>query len=125
MAFNFLVVDDSETARAVVVKILRLSGVAVGEVHEASNGVEALQLLEVEPIDALLTDINMPEMNGAELIATMQQDERLAAIPVLVISTEGSQTRVEHLLQEGVRAYLRKPFPPEKLREALEGLLPQ
>lgn len=123
MAFDFLVVDDSDTARAVVGKILRLSGLDIGRVLEAANGVEALQLLATERVDALLTDINMPEMNGVELIEKMRQDERYAAVPVLVISTEGSQTRVEHLLQEGVRVYLRKPFPPEKLREALEGLL--
>lgn len=117
MALSILVVDDSATVRAVVRKTLELAGVPVSELHEAGNGKEALELLGEHWIDLVFADINMPVMNGVEMIERMREDGLLESVPVIILSTEGSRTRMEELKAKGVRAYLRKPFAPEMLRE--------
>jgi len=123
MSINILIVDDSTTVRAVIEKTLRLSGVEIGNILHASNGKEALELLRNNWVDLVLTDINMPVMNGVELINEMSQDELLKTIPIAIVSTEGSQTRVEELKSKGVKAYLRKPFTPEALKKLVIDLL--
>ena len=123
MAVNLLLVDDSATVRSIIAKTMRMAGIDIGELHEASNGKEALGVLKDHWIDLVLTDINMPEMNGVEFIERMSQDDLLKSIPVVVVSTEGSATRVEELISKGVRAYVRKPFTPEKLREVVDTVL--
>lgn len=123
MSINILIVDDSTTVRAVIEKTLRLSGVEIGSILHACNGKEALELLRTNWVDLMLTDINMPIMNGVELINEMSQDELLKTIPIAIVSTEGSQTRVEELKSKGVKAYLRKPFTPESLKKLVIDLL--
>lgn len=123
MALNILVVDDSETVRAIILKTLKMSGIALNTPLEASNGSEALALLKEQWVDLVLTDINMPEMGGVELIERMKDDEILKAIPVVVVSTEGSATRIEELKAKGVKAYIRKPFTPEQIREVVDEVL--
>jgi two-component system chemotaxis response regulator CheY len=123
MAVNLLLVDDSATVRSIIAKTMRMAGVDVGELYEASNGKEALNVLKDHWIDLILTDINMPEMDGIEFIERLRQDDLLKSIPVVVVSTEGSATRVEELISKGVRAYVRKPFTPEKLREVVDNVL--
>ena len=90
MAFNLLVVDDSSSMRAVVKKIVKASGFNVGECWDASDGKEALEVLTDNWVDVVLTDINMPNMNGMELVATMKKDEMLQSIPVVVAAVEGN-----------------------------------
>ena len=123
MSINVLVVDDSETVRAVIEKSMRMAGVPLKELYTAENGQQALELLQNNWIDLVLTDINMPVMSGVELIERMSEDEALKGIPVIVVSTEGSATRIEALKAKGVRAYLRKPFTPEKFRVVFDELL--
>jgi two-component system chemotaxis response regulator CheY len=123
MAVNLLLVDDSATVRSIIAKTMRMAGVDIGELYEASNGKEALNVLKDHWIDLILTDINMPEMDGVEFIERLKQDDLLKSIPVVVVSTEGSATRVEELIRKGVRAYVRKPFTPEKLREVVDNVL--
>ncbi len=123
MALNILVVDDSETVRSIILKTLTLSGLELNHPLQASNGKEALALLRDNWVDLVLTDINMPDMGGVELIEHMKKDEVLKTIPVVVVSTEGSATRIEELKEKGVRAYIRKPFTPEKIREVLDDVL--
>lgn len=123
MALNILVVDDSETVRSIILKTLTLSGLELNDPLQASNGKEALSLLRDNWVDLVLTDINMPDMGGVELIEHMKKDEVLKTIPVVVVSTEGSATRIEELKEKGVRAYIRKPFTPEKIREVLDDVL--
>ncbi|MCL4693940.1 MAG: response regulator [Candidatus Hydrogenedentes bacterium] len=123
MALNILVVDDSETVRSIILKTLTLSGLELNDPLQASNGKEALALLRDNWVDLVLTDINMPDMGGVELIEHMKKDEVLKTIPVVVVSTEGSATRIEELKEKGVRAYIRKPFTPEKIREVLDEVL--
>ncbi len=123
MAYNILIVDDSETVRAVIVKTLGLTGLDLGEIHQAANGEEALAMLREQWIDLVFSDINMPVMTGIEMIEKMRTDDMLKNTPVVVISTEGSKTRIEELINQGVRAYLRKPFTPEDLKEAIDSIL--
>lgn len=123
MALNILVVDDSATVRAVIAKTLEVAGINVGELHQAANGREALKVLGESWVDLVFSDINMPVMNGIEMIEKMSEDGLLKTVPVVIVSTEGSQTRIDHLKDKGVRAYIRKPFAPELLRGVVDDIL--
>ncbi|MEN6624721.1 MAG: response regulator [Candidatus Sumerlaeia bacterium] len=123
MAFNFLIVDDSETVRAVIAKTLQVAGLPIHELYQAANGKEALAVLEDNWVDLIFTDINMPVMGGIELIEKLCEDGMLKTIPVVIVSTEGSQTRIEQLKTKGVIAYIRKPFQPELIRKVVDDIL--
>lgn len=123
MPYNILIVDDSETVRAVLARTLEMAGVSVNTLYQAANGQEALVIMKENWIDLVFSDINMPEMGGVELIERMQQDDLLGTVPVVVISTEGSKTRIDSLFEKGVRAYIRKPFTPEKVKSVVDELL--
>ncbi|HPU98020.1 MAG TPA: response regulator, partial [Candidatus Hydrogenedentes bacterium] len=118
-----LVVDDSATVRAVIRKTLELSGIELGEFLEAANGKEGLETLRKSWVDLVFCDINMPVMNGEEMIRAMREDEELRSIPVVVVSTEASSTRIESLHRLGVQDYIKKPFTPEMLRNVVKTLL--
>ena len=122
MSLNILVVDDSVTVRAVIAKTLEVAGVAVNALYQAANGREALDILAEQWVDLIFSDINMPVMGGVEMIEKMNADETLRAIPVIVVSTEGSATRIEQLKSKGVRAYIRKPFTPEMVRQVVDDI---
>jgi two-component system chemotaxis response regulator CheY len=100
-----------------------MAGVAVSTLHQASNGEEALEVMKNNWIDLVFSDINMPVMGGVEMIERMQESDLLGTVPVVVVSTEGSKTRIDDLLSKGVRAYIRKPFTPEKVKAVVEELL--
>jgi two-component system chemotaxis response regulator CheY len=123
MSFNVLVVDDSATVRAVMEKTLKIAAVPVDEFHEASNGKEALAILADHWIDFIFADINMPVMNGIEMVEEMSRDGLLKTIPVVIVSTEGSTTRIEQLMDKGVSAYIRKPFTPEIIRNVVNEIM--
>lgn len=123
MAYNILIVDDSSIVRAVIIKTLNLAGVAVDGLYQASNGEEALQQMREHWVDLVFSDINMPVMSGVEMFNHMQADENLKNIPVVIVSTEGSKTRIDELTGLGIRAYIRKPFTPEALRDVVDGIL--
>lgn len=118
MAFNVLVVDDSAVMRAMVVRTLKMSGVPLASVHEAGHGEEGLRTLQEEWIDLLLLDVNMPVMNGEEMLRRIREDERTRDLAVIIVSTEGSETRLAALQALGA-AIVRKPFPPETLRDTI------
>ncbi len=120
MPYNVLVVDDSRVIRAVIKKTLGLAGVEVNELHEAQNGKEALDILREKQIDLVFSDIHMPEMNGVEMIEKMMSDGVLRDIPVIVVSSEGSKERMGEVLEKGARAYVRKPFTPELIRDLVQ-----
>ena len=123
MAFDVLIVDDSPAMRAFIERVIDISGLDVGKRIEASNGQEALDLLRKNWIDIILTDVNMPVMNGEEFVARLGEDEVLRTIPVLVVSTDGSEHRVQRMMSLGASAYVKKPFSPEQLRKTMEQLL--
>ncbi len=118
MAFNVLVVDDSAVMRQMVVRTLRMSGLPLGEMFEASNGEEGLFMLQEAWVDLLLLDINMPVMNGEEMLRTLRASPDTATLPVIVVSTEGSETRLSALQELGA-AIVHKPFAPETLRDTI------
>lgn len=123
MAFNILIVDDSGTARAMIRKTLGLTKLPLGQLLEAGNGAEALEIMGQYWIDLVLCDINMPVMDGHQLVARMSDDPVLKTIPVAIISTEGSEERIAELRALGISAYLRKPFKPEDVSALVLGLL--
>lgn len=118
MAFNVLVVDDSAVMRQMVVRTLRMSGVPLGQVLEAGNGEEGLHVLQSQWVDLLLLDINMPVMNGEEMLNRVRENPDTASLPVIVVSTEGSETRLQALQDLGA-SIVRKPFAPETLRDTI------
>jgi two-component system chemotaxis response regulator CheY len=119
---DVLVVDDSDLIRKMILKTLRLSRVPLGAVYEAGNGREALELLEDNWIDLVLTDINMPVMDGMQLLGRMRESDMIAGVPVIVVSTESAGARMSELERMGVAGYVRKPFTPEKLRDVIAGV---
>ena len=123
MAYRLLIVDDSPAMRALVRRVIGLSGFDLAACFEASNGQEALDLLSREWVDAILTDINMPGMDGEEFLRRLASDDVFRSVPVIVISTDATQHRKERLRVLGARGYLSKPFLPETLRAELEMTL--
>ena len=123
MAYRVLIVDDSPAMRAFVRRVMEVSGFDLASCLEAANGTQALEVLESEWVDAILSDVNMPEMDGEELLRRLEADQALRQIPVIIISTDGTQARVERMLQLGARGYVIKPFRPETLRAELERSL--
>jgi two-component system, chemotaxis family, chemotaxis protein CheY len=118
MALNVLVVDDSAVMRAMIIKTLQLSGVELGEVHQAGNGQNGLDILNENWIDLALIDINMPVMNGEQMIEKIRANPETRDLAIIVVSTESSETRIEMLLERGVQ-FIHKPFTPETLREKI------
>jgi two-component system chemotaxis response regulator CheY len=122
MAVNVLVVDDSGVMRAMIIKTIRLSGLQLGEIHQAGNGREGLEALNQHWIDLVIADINMPVMNGEEMIDNMLKNPDFKEIPIVVISTEGSKTRIERLQTKGAQ-FIHKPFTPEIVRDTVKEFL--
>jgi two-component system chemotaxis response regulator CheY len=123
MTYKMLVVDDSLPMRAIIIRTIKASGFQETEFLQAGNGTEALEVLGNEWLDLVITDYNMPDMNGMELIQEMKNDDILKAIPVLVVTTEGSRQKVEEFIQEGAAGYVKKPFTPEAIRSELTKIL--
>jgi two-component system chemotaxis response regulator CheY len=123
MAYNVLIVDDSATMRALIRKVLVISGFDVGEYFEVGNGLEALEVLEHNWVDIILSDLHMPEMDGAGLVQELKKHEMWRHIPVVLITTEARPEVINPFLNLGVQDYIQKPFRPETIREKLSGLL--
>lgn len=122
MGLTILIVDDSVTVRSIIAKTLSLMDLPIDSIEQASNGRKALEKLHDGWVDLVFTDINMPEMNGLELVHEMRNDEILKTIPIIVVSTEGSEARIETMRELGV-PYIRKPFVPETIKHVIEELL--
>lgn len=117
MKLNILVVDDSSLVRKAIKRMIEMVDLDVGRIYEAENGLEALDILNRENIDLVLSDLNMPQMGGIEMYHRMKTGEKTKSIPVVIVTTESSLTRVKELLEKGVKDYLHKPFTPEEFRE--------
>jgi two-component system, chemotaxis family, chemotaxis protein CheY len=123
MAYNILIVDDSAVTREILTRTIRLSGMPVGEVFHAANGQEALKVLEEKWADMVFTDINMPVMDGLELVGELHKRDDWEQLPVVVVSTEGSSSRVEDLQKIGIAGYIRKPFTPKQVATMIEKVM--
>jgi two-component system, chemotaxis family, chemotaxis protein CheY len=120
MAMNILIVDDSALTRKAIRRIIGMLDLDVNEVLEAGDGADAIEKMNGPiTIDLVLADLNMPKMGGIEMIYKMRGDEATKLIPVVIVSTESSTTRIEGLLADGANDYLHKPFTPEQIREVL------
>ncbi|MFQ5473904.1 MAG: response regulator [Planctomycetota bacterium] len=135
---KLLVVDDSATMRKIVIKTIRDAGIGTCEFIEAADGVEALEALSKNDVDLILSDINMPNMDGIHLVRCVRDQmvtENIAVgdnillkkirntIPILMISTEGGLGKVQEALAAGANDYVKKPFTPEQLKEKMSSLL--
>ena len=123
MAYNILIVDDSKSMRNVIKKILKISGLDLGEVLEAGNGQEALEQLKEHWIDLVLSDVHMPVMDGIEFLRRLSTHEDFHDIPVVLVTTESNEERLQEALSLGARGYLRKPFQPEDIRMLVMKIL--
>jgi len=119
MGYSILVVDDSALTRAAIKRIIRMIDIDVEQILEAADGAQALRVLDTQNVHLVLADLNMPQMDGVEFFHRMKQIQEHAQIPVIVVSTESSVTRVRELLAEGVRGFLHKPFTPEEFRQII------
>ncbi|MDR3556831.1 MAG: response regulator [Syntrophobacteraceae bacterium] len=123
MAYNVLIVDDSGSMRKVMLKTLRLSGFQLGECFEASNGRLALDVLEKEWIDLIISDVHMPEMDGIEFLKSLKKMPMCSNIPVVFVTTEANEDRLKQLLDLGAGGYIRKPFRPEEIGTLLSRIM--
>jgi two-component system chemotaxis response regulator CheY len=112
-----LIVDDSSVMRKIVERSLRQAGLGISQVIEAANGAEALAVVEKNKLDLILCDINMPVMDGLEFVKQLAGLENAKGVPVVMITTEGSEGHVVQALSAGARGYIRKPFTPDQVRE--------
>jgi two-component system, chemotaxis family, chemotaxis protein CheY len=123
MESDVLVVDDSAAIRKILQRVLRQTGMAINTIHEAGDGEDALSLLRSHKVDLVLTDINMPKMDGLELLAALKKSPEWANVPVVMITTEGGETKVAEAVRLGAAGYVRKPFTADQIKEKLAGIL--
>lgn len=123
MSYSILIVDDSLPMRSVIKRTLKAAGYGNSDMMEAPNGKEALNLMEGAWIDLIMTDYNMPEMNGLEFIKAVKADEVSKEIPVVVISTEGNDEKIREFMDAGAAGYITKPFTPEAIRDLIANIL--
>jgi len=117
-----LIVDDSSVMRKIIERSLRQAGLDLTEVLEASNGAEGLAAVQTG-LDMIFSDINMPVMDGLEFLKNLASVDAAKGVPVVMITTEGSEARVVEALSAGAKGYLRKPFTPEQVKERVAPLL--
>jgi two-component system, chemotaxis family, chemotaxis protein CheY len=117
MPIRALIIDDSSVMRKIVERSLRQAGIDLTQVLEAGNGAEALAVLKQTGVDLILCDINMPVMDGLEFIKQLPGVAHAKDVPVVMISTEGSESHVGQALSFGARGYIRKPFTAEQVKE--------
>jgi two-component system chemotaxis response regulator CheY len=122
-AIKALIVDDSSVMRKIVERSLRQAGVELSTVFEAGNGVEALESLRANPVDLIFSDINMPTMDGLEFVRQLKIQQLGRGVPVVMITTEGSESTVVEAISNGARGYIRKPFTTEEVKERVLPLL--
>ena len=122
-ALSVLIVYDSSVMRKIVNRSLRQAGLELKEVFEASNGVEALARMQETRVDLILSDINMPTMDGLELVRQLQAVENAKGVPIVMVTTEAGESHVVQALSSGARGYIRKPFSPDQIKERIIPLL--
>lgn len=123
MAIDVLVVDDSTAIRKILQRVLRQTDLQLGEIAEAGDGVEALELLRKKRFGLILSDINMPNMDGLQFLSAVRKEEQWKKIPLLLITTEGSQEKVLEAANLGATGYVRKPFTADQIKEKLLGVI--
>lgn len=123
MALDVLIVDDSAAIRKILQRVLMQTDMTFGEIQEAADGLEAIEKLKQRHFGLVLSDINMPNMDGIQLLGQMRANAQWSNIPVVMITTEGSQAKVLEAVDLGARGYVRKPFTADQIKEKLVGLV--
>jgi len=123
MSLNLLIVDDSAAIRKILQRVLHQAEVPLGSVYEAGDGVEALAILKENAVDLIFSDINMPNMDGIQLLTQLRASDTWKNVPVVMITTEGSQAKVLEAAQLGASGYLKKPFTPDQIKDKIAGLV--
>ena len=123
MESDVLVVDDSAAIRKILQRVLRQTGMSIGEIYEAGDGQEALELLKTRSVRLILTDVNMPKMDGLQMLAAIKANPAWSEIPVVMITTEGGESKVGEAVKLGAVGYVRKPFTGDQIKEKLAGIL--
>src|SRR5271157_3596498 len=123
MESDILVVDDSAAIRKILQRVLRQTGMSIRTIYEAGDGEQALEVLKTQKIALVLSDINMPKMDGLQLLASVRTSVQWRDIPVVMITTEGGETKVGEAVRLGAAGYVRKPFTADQIKEKLAGIL--
>jgi len=123
MAYSILIVDDSLPMRSVIKRTLKAAGYGSSEILESANGQEALEQMENSWIDIVLTDYNMPVMNGLAFLKAIKSNALSKDIPVIVVSTEGNDQKIKEFMSCGAAGYITKPFTPEEIRDLMVNIL--
>lgn len=118
-----LIVDDSSVMRKIVERALRQAGLELLVVHEASSGTEGLDVLRSKEVDLILSDINMPSMDGLEFLRQLRAQNLAPGVPVVMITTESSEEHVKQAIHAGAQGYIRKPFTAEQVKERVLPLV--
>jgi two-component system chemotaxis response regulator CheY len=123
---NVLIVDHSAVMRKILERSLRQTHIEIASVTEARDGAEALEKLgNGANIQVIFSDLSMPNVDGLELLRRLKESEKLKQVPVVIVTTEGTESKVMQALALGAAAYIRKPFTPVQMREALAKLFPE
>src|SRR5271169_2794161 len=122
MPLDVLIVDDSAAIRKIVQRVLRQAELPLGQIYEAGDGLEALKTLEGQHVDLVLADINMPNMDGIQLLESIKANDKWKHLPVVMVTTEGSESKVMSAAKLGAVGYVRKPFSAEQFRQTLDGI---
>src|SRR5271169_2697530 len=120
---DVLIVDDSAAIRKILQRVLRQTDLPIGTIFEAGDGCEALAALKLKGVGLILSDIDMPNMDGLELVSQLKANETWMKVPVIMVSTEGSQAKVLEAVEKGAAGYVRKPFTADQIKEKLVGFL--
>ena len=120
---DVLIVDDSAAIRKILTRVLRQTDLPLGDISEAGDGTEAIEILKTRSFGLVLSDINMPQMDGLQLLARLKQMEHMKNVPVIMITTEGGQGKVIEAVQLGAKGYVRKPFTSDQIKEKLVGVI--
>ncbi len=124
MAKSLMIVDDSATMRKIIMRTVRMSGLEFERTEEAGNGTEAIEKLKVSPVDLVLCDINMPEMNGLEMVKKIRSELKSCDnTKIIMVSTESSQELIDGVIKDGANGFITKPFTPEKFQEKLSPFM--
>jgi two-component system chemotaxis response regulator CheY len=118
-----LIVDDSSVMRKIVERSLRQAGLDPLVVYEANSGIEGLEVLKSKQVDLILSDINMPSMDGLEFLRQLKAQNLAPGVPVVMITTESSEEHVKQAILAGAQGYIRKPFTAEQVKERVLSLL--
>ncbi len=122
MLIDVLIVDDSAAIRKILQRVLRQAEVPIGEVYEAGDGLEAIKALDSQRVDLVMADINMPNMDGLQLLDHIKTTEKWKHLPVVMVTTEGGESKVMSAAKLGAAGYVRKPFSAEQLRQTLDAI---